>query len=226
MHLQQLCGGGADDVGAADDHSVPPRQLHPGPIQELHAPLCSLVLNNQGTQLDACPPSDGTAAGLVTSPHCVWCSCCNNVCCAASDRGKKSQQLGGDVRAAAATLGVQATKLGSRPRMASRPMLAGLKPSTSFSPKMRSSTRCSLMCPGSGSCAKKKGSVRQKCGASQEVRRQLAISEKPMGVNVPGNNSWRSWVLLTSPVQETSREDHLHQDAVHILVCIIAVHNL
>lgn len=38
--------------------------------------------------------------------------------------------------------------------MARRPMLRGWKPSTSFSMLMASSTRCSSMCLGMGSCTR------------------------------------------------------------------------
>mmetsp|Transcript_24673 Transcript_24673/g.62656 ORF Transcript_24673/g.62656 Transcript_24673/m.62656 type:complete len:234 (-) Transcript_24673:241-942(-) len=50
--------------------------------------------------------------------------------------------------------GVQGTNSGLRPRMASAPMFCGWKPSTSFSMSMASSTRCSLMCLGRGSCTR------------------------------------------------------------------------
>lgn len=54
----------------------------------------------------------------------------------------------------APTFGVQGTKSGVRPRMASEPMFCGWNPSTSFSRLIASSTRCSLMCLGSGSCTR------------------------------------------------------------------------
>ena len=51
-------------------------------------------------------------------------------------------------------LGVQGTNRGSRPRIAKRPMFRGWKPSTSFSMEMASSTRCSSMWRGRGSCTR------------------------------------------------------------------------
>mmetsp|Transcript_15182 Transcript_15182/g.45779 ORF Transcript_15182/g.45779 Transcript_15182/m.45779 type:complete len:373 (+) Transcript_15182:227-1345(+) len=110
-------------------------------------------------------------------------------------------------------LGVHATKAGSRPRMARRPMLSGPKPSTSLSPEMASSTRCSLMWAGMGSCTRMPCTAgsslypRTTCSTSSSVAssgRSVPKSTMPTSTHAFFLLRTYDWLSLRPPTSTTA----------------------